>query len=338
MKLAIFGAGAIGGTLGAWLAPQYQDILFVAAGETYRAVRENGITIYQEGMGAPENIRVSIVDALEKAGNMDVLVLAVKHYSLEEVSRNIKSILPKEPIIVGLQNGVTNQRILPKYFSRVVYGVIGYNAWKDARDTIGYQKRGPILLGTPDNSLQEEMQVIARIFNLGVKTVVTQRLQDAAHSKLILNLTNSFTTLAGHRYREVDDLGLFQRILSTVLYEGVKIVRAAGYREYRIGGMPPWLFITASAKLPQRITRPLFRRNLKKMVRSSMAQDVIQHRRGQTELDIINGYLVSLADKHGVPAPYNRAVYALCNEEFAKPDFTPLTVREIWDRLQCHMS
>ncbi len=165
---------------------------------------------------------------------------------------------------------------------------------------MGYQKKGPLIFGTLNDQLSEEMKEIAAVFNRGVETVVVDHIQDAVHSKIIINLTNSLTTLIGHGFKPIEDMSLFQKLLSNILYEGVKIVKAAGYSECKIGGMPPWALIKLSATLPQWLTRPLFKKNAKKMVMSSMAQDIIQRGGHDSELDGINGYIVSLAEKHGV--------------------------------------
>jgi ketopantoate reductase len=79
------------------------------------------------------------------------------------------------------------------------------------------------------------------------------------------------------------------------------------------------------------LTRPIFIRNLNKMTLNSMAQD-IQRGRHDTELEDLNGYILQLAAHHGVDVPINRAVYALCREAFATEPFTPMGVREVWQR------
>ena len=50
-----------------------------------------------------------------------------------------------------------------------------------------------------------------------------------------------------------------------------------------------------------------------------MTQDVVLRGAGDTELESITGYIVRLAAEHGVPAPYNRAIYRLGREKF-RPD------------------
>jgi 2-dehydropantoate 2-reductase len=195
---------------------------------------------------------------------------------------------------------------------------------------IGYQKKGPVILGTPDNSMLPEMDILAEIFGRGVETVVTPDFQDAAHSKLVVNLANSLTTLVGFKVREISDRALFQKLLTTLAYEGVEIVRAAGYRQCRLGGMPPWWLYWVGAKFPRFLTRPTFEATIAKLVLSSMAQDIIQRGGRQHELEFINGYILALADKLGMRAPVNRTIYDLCRERFSREPFEPMDVREVW--------
>jgi 2-dehydropantoate 2-reductase len=246
----------------------------------------------------------------------------------------IKAKLGDAPVIVALQNGVDNQEIVPRHFTKVIYGIVAYNAWIDAPGVVGYQKRGPLVLGTPRTAdLADEKRALAELLGRGVETVVTDRFQDAAHSKMVINLTNSLQALIGHPLTPIGNRALFQKVLTNVTWEGVQIVQAAGHEECRLGGMPPWWLMRAAAQLPPFLTRRAFEKNVKKMVMSSMAQDVLQRGGADSELETLNGYFIKLADQHGVAAPYNRALYALCKERFGKPDFKPLPIEEVWMRI-----
>ncbi|MGC1358769.1 MAG: ketopantoate reductase C-terminal domain-containing protein, partial [Xanthobacteraceae bacterium] len=76
------------------------------------------------------------------------------------------------------------------------------------------------------------------------------------------------------------------------------------------------------------MVRPFFRRRLRAMRMSSMTQDVMLHGAQDTELESITGYIVDLAEEHGVPAPYNRAILKLGREKF-RPRFTPIACEEV---------
>jgi 2-dehydropantoate 2-reductase len=330
-KVVVFGAGAVGATVGGWLAERYENVWLVDLPPVVEALTAKGLTLYLGGdKEHAKTTRVKAVSDLATAPAPDVLVLAVKTYSLEKVATIVKEKLSEPlPIVVALQNGVDNQTILPRHFPRVVYGIVGYNAWIDEPGVVGYQKKGPLVLGTIHGELAAETREIAELLGRGVETVVTDRLQDAAWSKMVVNLTNSLQALIGHPLKPISDRSLFQRLLTNLTYEGVTIAKAAGRRECRIGGMPSWWLMWAAAKLPQALTRSAFEKNVKKMVMSSMAQDVLQRGGADNELEALNGRFMRLADELGLAVPYNRAVYALCKERFGKPGFVPLTLEEV---------
>ena len=334
-KIVFFGAGAIGGSVGGWVAAHHANTYFVDRGEVADAMRRQGICLYQQGQkDALQKVTVNVINSLSEASDADVVVLAVKNYSLDAVSRIVQEALGDRPMIVAMQNGVENQTILPRYFSKVIYCVVGYNAWIDDDRSIGYQKKGPLIFGTARGELQSEMQSVAAVFNKGVETVVVDHLGDAAYSKMIINLTNSLTTLVGHGFRPISDPALFQKLLTNLLLEGVQIAKAAGHHECKIGGMPPWSKIWMGARLPRFLTKGMFERNTRKMVISSMAQDVIQRGGHESELESINGEFLRLAEQHGVRSPFNGAIYALCKVRFAAPKFEPMDVIEVWAAVQ----
>ncbi len=332
LKIVFFGAGVVGGSVGAWVAEHHENVFFIDQGEVAEALKANGITTYlDDNPDEKTNVKVNIAEKLDDVKDADVIVIGVKNYSLENVAKMIKKKTGDRPIIVAMQNGLDNQRILPKYFSKVIYCVVSYNAWMDEPGVIGYQKKGPLHFGALHNELATEMADIAAIFSQGVDTHVTHKIADAAHCKLVINLTNSLTTLIGMGFREISDQALFQKLLTNLTWEGVRIIKAAGYKEVRLGGMPPWILLWSGAKLPRAVTKKMFARNVKKMVVSSMAQDIIQRGGKDSELESINGYILELAQKHGVAAPYNEAVYELAKREFSKKKFIPLDVAEVWE-------
>ncbi|HOK82368.1 MAG: 2-dehydropantoate 2-reductase [Clostridiales bacterium] len=329
MKVIIIGAGgAIGSCLSGWLSEVSQDIYLFDKPSVSEVLKEKGITYYKQNE-AKQNVKVKVIDSLSEVENPDLIAIVVKNYSLDGVSGLIKETVKGNPVILGLQNGVENQRILPKYFDRVVYGIIEFNAWLDEIGIVGYQNRGPFVIGTLDNGMQAELKAIAELFNKGVETIITDRITDAAYCKMVINLTNSFTTLVGMGYRDITNLHAFKEILTNSMYEGVKILKKMGVKEYKAHTMPTWAKIKASATLPNFITDGMFKKNLAKMVLSSMAQDIIQRKSGESELESLIGEFVSLGDRYGMDIPYNRAVYKLCKEKFNRHPFVPMTEEEV---------
>lgn len=338
MKFVIIGAGAIGSCLGGWLSEVYDEVFLLDQGEVAKNLKEKGLTLYQQGMeDRKKKIPIKVIDRLSDVQNPDVIAIAVKNYSLEAVAQSVKAEMSGDPIILGLQNGVLNQTLLPKYFNKVIFAVIEFNAWFDEPGIVGYQNKGPFVLGCTAGGLENELEALRSSMSAAVETVSTDRIRDAAFCKMVINLTNSYTTLVGFKYREIGSLPLFKKVLSSSMYEGIKVLKAMGVNEYKAANMPTWSKIKASATMPDFITMGIFKKNLAKMVLSSMAQDILQRKTGISELDSLLGEFVRLAGQYNVPVPHNAAVYKLCKEHFSNPDFKPLTEEQVWQAVQAEL-
>ena len=239
-NVLIYGAGSIGSTIGGWIAQSYVNAYLVARGEHAEIMKQRGLTLYCATSKQPETIHVNLIDDLSEASSVKVLILTVKNYDVEEAAENISAKLGDETIIVALQNGVENQRTLPKYFSKVIYGVVGYSAGVERPGVIKYQSRGPVYLGTVDNRLKFSIEEICSTFNQSFHAEITPRLQDTVHCKIVLNLTNALFTLAGLNYREISSYNKLATMTSALLNEGIEIITAAGYNEYRMKNYPSW--------------------------------------------------------------------------------------------------
>ena len=258
-KILFIGPGAVGASVAAWVAESYPSVFIMGHGETQAALRQSGITTYafEQANETRRTVRVAAVDRPADVGGADIVVLAVKNYSLEAVARQVREELGDRPIVVSMANGIDNQRILPKFFSKVIYGVVGYNARRDEPVVVGYQRKGPLLIGTPDNTLGDELRLVQSILARGCPTEITNRLQDAVHTKIVINLTNALDALIGRGARPLSNLAVYQQLLSQTLWEGVQIIRTAGYREHRIAGIPPFALLHLVAVLPGWLTRPI---------------------------------------------------------------------------------
>lgn len=333
-KIVIYGAGAIGGSAGAWLSGRY-NVSLLARGEHAAAMKERGLNTFRLESNETETALVKVIGSMEEAADADIVIIAVKNYSLEDAAKDVSRAAGDAPLVVGMQNGLANQTVLPKYFSKVIYCVVGYNAWIESPGVIGYQSRGPLILGTPDSGMADELNALKEMFDPYIKTNVSNNFQDAAHTKLIINLSNSLTTLIGLKFADIPDsqMGMIGKLFARLLKEGISVVKAAGYNEAKLGGPLTWRTISVLARLPESIVRRLFTGFSKSFYASSMTQDIILRGRKQSELEYLNGYLLKLAKEHNIEVPVNRAVYELCRDAFSQPRFTPMDITEIWRKI-----
>jgi 2-dehydropantoate 2-reductase len=337
-EVVVVGAGAIGSSIAGWIAPKYSENLsLLARGETLEVIRNYGLKSYLKGgRSTAAALPVHVIQSLAEIASPDVLVITVKNYDLDAIAHDLRTQLRgREPVVVALQNGVQNQKILPKYFARVIYGVVCYNAWRDAPGEVGHEPRGYVILGTPANDLQDEVQAVKRILGLGLDCVITDRLQDAVHCKLVINLANALMTLVGFQRRPIRSFNLLIRMTLKLYWEGIQLLQAAGFHEHSLGPMPSWRSIKIGATLPTFMTSTIYRLNTKRLGLNSMAQDVFGGKT-TTELEELNGYMLDLARRTSFPTPINETVYEVAKERFG-PDFQPISEQDMWKMIKAKL-
>lgn len=332
MRWLIVGAGAIGATLAAWMDEAGLDVTLVARPRSAQ-VLARGITVRG---GAGELIRrVRVVASVVEAGDADVAILATKTGDVATAAIEVRERFGPELPAIALQNGAAHLPVLPAILPRTVFAIAAYNVWNESDGVFGARERGPIALGATAPGLDALVRSAAPELARALPVRVTDRIVDAIHHKIVVNLANSITTLVGAGFREVPDRAELRRMTTAVLWEGMRVMRGAGYRPVRDAGMPPPAILWAGARLPDRLTRRLIERNMGRMAVSSMAQDVIGRGRTTTELDAINGRVVELAREHGLAAPLNAALCELCREEFAKgAAFVPWNPARAWAEIR----
>src|SRR5438270_12790199 len=105
MRIAVIGAGGIGGPYGASLAKAGADVTFVARGAHLAAIRENGLRI--EGDRGETDIRpAQATDDIAGIGAVDVVLSCVKLWDLEAVAEHIRPIVAPQTAVIPLQNGI----------------------------------------------------------------------------------------------------------------------------------------------------------------------------------------------------------------------------------------
>lgn len=117
MRICIYGAGAVGGLIAAWLARAGHDVCVVARGATLEAIRREGLRVRSLASGEMLVTRPAADNDAARLGVQDCVVVAVKGQSLREVAASITPLLGPSTTIVTAMNGVPWW-----FFDRLPYG------------------------------------------------------------------------------------------------------------------------------------------------------------------------------------------------------------------------
>src|SRR5688572_30143348 len=100
MKICIYGAGAVGGLIAAWLSRSGHDVSVVARGAHLEAIRKHGLKVRDRESGAVQAFAVRAESDPAALGAQDYVIVAVKGQSLTAVSRHIEKLLGKDTSVV----------------------------------------------------------------------------------------------------------------------------------------------------------------------------------------------------------------------------------------------
>jgi 2-dehydropantoate 2-reductase len=106
MKIAVIGAGAIGGLVGAKLALAGEDVTFIVRGDNLAAIGERGMRLIASD-GSQQIARdVVATDRYDRAGPQDIVILAMKAHQLEAVALDVPRLFGPDTVVVTMQNGI----------------------------------------------------------------------------------------------------------------------------------------------------------------------------------------------------------------------------------------
>ena len=122
-KICVVGAGAIGGLLAAKFALAGEDVTVIDQGAHLAAIQRNGLKLEWHD-GKVQTARMKAVNKPSEAGKQDIVVLAVKAHFLDQVVRDIDSLLGPDTIVLTVQNG------LPWWYFQKLGGQYEITGWR----------------------------------------------------------------------------------------------------------------------------------------------------------------------------------------------------------------
>lgn len=303
MQIIVLGAGAIGSLFGAKLAAN-NDVTLIGRANHVAAINRDGLRI---GGIETEIVRVHAGTAVEEIGP-DVLILLTTKVSdtaraLEPLARFVRN----DTTILCLQNGLNSEEIARASVQNrgvVLRAITQAGAIFAGPGVIKFMARGYTLLEKHERSAR-----IANIFNAAdLDARISENIRADVWHKLVVNcVVNPITTMLGREVGAIADPQL-DALKQLVIDECLAVAWAEN-----IVLRNDFIREIAEAFAPSR--------NI-----VSMLQDL---RRGRTtEIDYLNGAVVSLGQEHDIACPVNRALTAIIKAMEAQPSLFPKKMLE----------
>ncbi len=303
-SIVVVGAGAIGSLIGGLLGRAGEDITLIARKAHVDAINEKGLCI----KGVLGNISITIKAAEALDFKPDLVLLSVKSQDVESTCQSIKTYI-KDSTVITLQNGVRSDNILGSILPKenIISGVVMLNAQFLEPGQITYSHIGSLVIGEAFGKNGQRIREVQTLLNRAIKTKISDNIQGTHWSKLLLNnLGNGLEAMTGLTVGECMQYKRLRTIGINILREGYKVIRKARIHLAPIPGVRVLMLkvlIWSPLPLASRILS-LSMGSLKTL--SSTLQSL---RRGRpTEIDYLNGEIVRLGKKLGVPTPCNSKV------------------------------
>lgn len=319
MKILVYGAGAIGGYLGAVLAAAGEDVTLVARGAQYDALSSRGIILEGPKSGRPDPVKVRAVRPGEEKPPYDLVFVTLKSHQLAPAAQHIRALGGADAMFVFPQNGIPwwyFDGIASRYrgtklktldpdgvLSRTFESrnIIGGTAFKPSdlvepgRIRLADGDTDAITIGEIDNTVTPRLQEIARITgNAGWPGKISEDIRKVKWNKLLSNAV--WNTLGSVTQSTAKDVGGFAGTGPVAAAMMREVIAVAGAVGCPLDADPDALVASAA----KRVAIP-----------SSTLQDV---RAGRTlELDALINVLVELGKLTGIPTPTLTIIAACAN-------------------------
>jgi 2-dehydropantoate 2-reductase len=322
-RIAIVGAGALGGYVGGTLAHLGHDVTLIDPWpEHIETIRGRGLEL--DGMTSEERFVVKnakaihVTEAQSLARNpIDVALVAVKSYDTLWATALIAPYLSERGFVVSLQNCMNEETIAGVVgWGRTVGAVasmISVDLYEPGRIRRTIAKGGDMYtifrIGEPHGRITPRVEELVEWFRGIDSSKATTNLWGERWSKLVQNaMGNGVTAATGLTSGECLRDEAIRRFQIRLAGEAVRVGQALGYQLETIRGADPEQLARAAegdtralAEVEAIIVPKAGANPRGDIQRPSMAQDILKGRR--TEVDAMNGYIARKGDEVGVPAP-----------------------------------
>jgi 2-dehydropantoate 2-reductase len=316
MKIAVIGAGGIGGYLAARLALAGASVTCIARGPNLEAIRASGLRLIEENGTERQADTVKAAASAADAGPHDLVLLALKAHQVAAVVPDMRALLAAHTPIVTLQNGIPwwyFHRLAGPYegltvrsvdpdgsiaagveAARVIGAVVYPASELIAPGVVKVIEGNRFSVGEPDDSKSDRvLRVSEMLIQAGFKAPVSTDIRSEIWLKLWGNLTfNPMSALTHATLAQICRFSATRELARQMMTEAQAVAEKLGVR-FRIS-----------------IDRRIAGAEAVGEHKTSMLQDVEQGRR--LELDALLGSVIELARLTQTPTPACDAIYACC--------------------------
>ena len=294
MRIAIMGAGGVGGCLGGLLAKAGNDVSLIARGEHLEALREYGLKVIRPG--GEIVVEIEATDDPSEIGQVDLVLFTVKTFQNRHVITSLKSLMGPETSVITLQNGVESHEQLSAVLgaSNVLPGAYWASSHILSPGVISEDVGARVSFGAVDDTESLRALDIRKVFrDAGIETELSpDPLRLLWEKFVVLSALAGITSAAQTRPKELLQFPDARKMFCDAMEEALAVGLAKGV------DLPANL-VQESLKYIDGL--PDFQ--------NSMHSDYEAGR--PTELDALSGAVIRLGNQIGVKTPVHGYLYSV---------------------------
>ncbi len=306
MRIVIWGAGAIGGTLGAFLKRAGQDILFVDIVEDHvEAINKRGLRI--TGPVAEFTVAADALKPDQLSGKHEAILLCTKSQHTRAATETLAPFLAEDGFVMSVQNGL-NELIIEKLVGseRTLGAFVNFSADYHAPGEILFGGRGAVVIGELDGKRSPRLMRMESVFrDFDESTLVTDNIWGYLWGKEAYGAMLFISALTHQSIAEALGDARYRHIYIRAAQEILQVAAALNIEAYGFNGFEPAAFLAGDGDAIDRSLDTLVAFNkLSAKTHSGIWRDLAVRKR-KTEV-VMYQPILAQADSVGIELPLTR--------------------------------
>lgn len=312
----VWGAGAIGGTVGAALAHAGEDVVFVDSDADHvRAINERGLRI--TGPLTDSLTRAPAATPAEIQGTFDRILLCVKSHHTEAATRQLLPHLAADGYVASFQNGL-NERVIAAIAGahRTVGAFVNFGADYLEPGLVHYSGRGAVVVGEIDGARTARIEALhRRLLDFDSRAVLTGNIWGYLWGKMVYGALLFATAVTNDSIADVLAMTEHRSMLTRLAREVIAVARAEGVTLEAFDGFAPDAF---APEAPPALTAQSFDDMVAHNRRSTKSHTGIWRdlaiRKRKTEVDAQLGPVAEIGRRHGIATPITARIIVMIHD------------------------
>ncbi len=294
MNIVVIGAGGVGGYFGGLIAKAGFDVTFIVREKTLEAVKTNGLKV--KSINGDFTVQPEVTSNIGELKKPDLVILAVKSWQIDDIAKQLKTVITSDTMVLPLQNGADNadrlREVLPH--KNVLAGLCKIVSKIESPGVINHFVFEPeIVFAEYDNIMTNRVEDVKKVFEKsGFKNRISENIHLDIWKKFLFIVTISGI---GAVTRSVFGVIRADEDLRQIMYQTAnEIVAIANAKDIALTNKDIDLVFKAIYNLDYDTT-------------ASMQRDILEGR--PSELNNFNGYIVKMGKTLHISTPANTFIY-----------------------------